>query len=288
MRIAGTHMVKQMKLLLLPAVLLLFCIEVNANAAYEIPRSAIVELTEQSSGRVYPLFIQLPASYAKQPDKVYPVIYLTDAHYSFPLVSGAVRFPMNSGVMQQAIIVAVSYDKGSKGAGSRIRDYTPSQAKVWQQETGNASGHMAFIRDTVFPFIEQNYRASNTNRTFVGNSLGGLFGAYILFTEPALFANYILGSPSVWFDNNMILAASVVKPKAATRVYISVGEYETPAYGEGQDMLAAAKQLTDKILALDSGNIDLRFSVVSGASHATAFPTTAIQGLDWIYGVKKQ
>ncbi|MDP5148891.1 alpha/beta hydrolase [Rheinheimera baltica] len=275
-----------MKLLL--AVLLLFCVEANGNAAYEIPRSAVIELKEQSSSRVYPLFIQLPATYNKQPDKVYPVIYLVDAHYSFPLISGATRFPMNSGVMQQAIIVAVSYEQGSKGASSRIRDYTPSNAKAWRQETGNASGHMAFIRDTVFPFIEQNYRASNTNRTFVGNSLGGLFGTYILFTEPALFANYILGSPSVWFDNNMILAASVVKPKAATRVYISVGEYETPAYGEGQDMLAGAKQLTDKILALNSGNIDLRFSVVSGASHATAFPTTAIQGLDWIYGIKKQ
>ena len=234
------------------------------------------------------MFIQLPASYASQADRVYPVIYLTDAHYSFPLVSGAVRFPMNSGVMQQAIIVAVSYEQGSKGASSRIRDYTPSKAKAWRQETGNAKGHMAFIRDTVFPFIEQNYRGSNTNRTFVGNSLGGLFGAYMLFTEPELFSNYILGSPSVWFDNNMILAAPVVKPGAITRVYISVGEYETPAYGEGQDMLAGAKQLTDKILALGSGNIDLRFTLVPGASHATAFPTTAIQGLDWIYGVKKQ
>jgi predicted alpha/beta superfamily hydrolase len=276
-----------MKLLML-AVLLLFCFEGNASDAYEIPRSVVIELKEQPSNRIYPVFIQLPASYASQTDRVYPVIYLTDAHYSFPLVSGATRFPMNSGVMQQAIIVAVSYEQGSKGASSRVRDYTPSKAKAWQQETGNAKGHMAFIRDTVFPFIEQNYRGSNTNRTFVGNSLGGLFGAYMLFTEPELFSNYILGSPSVWFDNNMILAMSAVKPKAGTRVYISVGEYETPAYGEGEDMVIEAKRLRDKIQAIDSGNIKLRFSVVPGASHATAFPTVAIQGLDWIYGVKKQ
>ena len=276
-----------MKLLML-AVLLLFCFEGNASAAYEIPRSVVIELKEQPSNRIYPVFIQLPASYSSQKDRVYPVIYLTDAHYSFPLVSGATRFPMNSGVMQQAIIVAVSYEQGSEGVSSRVRDYTPSKAKAWQQDTGNAKGHMAFIRDTVFPFIEQNYRGSNTNRTFVGNSLGGLFGAYMLFTEPELFSNYILGSPSVWFDNNMILAAPVVKPEAATRVYISVGEYETPAYGEGEDMVIGASRLRDKIQAIDSGNIKLRFSVVPGASHATAFPTVAIQGLDWIYGVKKQ
>ena len=276
-----------MKLFFL-SILLLLCFEVNANTPYELPRSAVIELKEQSSGRIYPLFIQLPPSYSKKPDQVYPVIYLTDAHYSFPMVSGAMRFPMNSGVMQQAIIVAVSYEKGSVGASSRIRDYTPVVAQSWKQETGNAKGHMAFLRDAVMPFVEHKYRASKTDRTFVGNSLGGLFGAYILFTEPDLFSNYILGSPSVWFDNNAILAVQAAKPKVATKVYLSVGQYETPVYGEGQDMVYGANQLKDKILQLGSANIALQFEIVTGASHATAFPTTAIQGLDWLYGIKTQ
>ena len=279
-------MINKMKLLFLP-ILLLICFELKANTPYELPRSTVIELKEQSSGRIYPLFIQLPPSYSKKTDRVYPVIYLTDAH-SFPIVSGAMRFPMNSGVMQQAIIVAVSYEKGSVGASSRIRDYTPVVAKSWKQETGNAKGHMAFLRDAVMPFVEQHYRARKTDRTFVGNSLGGLFGAYILFTEPDLFSNYILGSPSVWFDNNAVLAVQAAKPKVATKVYLSVGQYETPAYGEGQDMVAGANQLKDKILQLASANIELQFEIVTGASHATAFPTTAIQGLDWLYGIKTQ
>ena len=276
-----------MKLFFL-SILLLICFELKANTPYELPRSAVIELKEQSSGRIYPLFIQLPPSYSKNPDQVYPVIYLTDAHYSFPMVSGAMRFPMNSGVMQQAIIVAVSYEKGSVGASSRIRDYTPVVAQSWKQETGNVKGHMAFLRDAVMPFVEHKYRASKTDRTFVGNSLGGLFGAYILFTEPDLFSNYILGSPSVWFDNNAILAVQAAKPKVATKVYLSVGQYETPVYGEGQDMVYGANQLKDKILQLGSANIALQFEIVTGASHATAFPTTAIQGLDWLYGIKTQ
>ncbi|PWW06824.1 hypothetical protein DFO79_12811 [Pseudidiomarina tainanensis] len=280
-------MVHQMKLFFL-SILLLICFELSANTPYELPRSSVIELKEQSSGRIYPLFIQLPPSYSTRTDQVYPVIYLTDAHYSFPIVSGAMRFPMNSGVMQHAIIVAVSYEKGSAGTSSRTRDYTPTVAKSWKQETGNAKGHMVFLRDAVMPFIEHNYRASKTDRTFVGNSLGGLFGAYILFSEPDLFSNYILGSPSVWFDNNVILALQAAKPKVTTKVYLSVGEYETPVYGEGQDMLAGANQLKDKILQLDTANIELQFEIVAGATHATAFPTTAIQGLDWIYGNKKQ
>ncbi|WP_425468843.1 hypothetical protein [Paraglaciecola mesophila] len=88
--------------------------------AYTIPRSEVVELEEPISKRVYPLFIKLPRSYRTNKSKDYPVIYLTDAPYSFPLVSGATRFPMNSGTMEEAIIVGISYSKGSKGASSRV------------------------------------------------------------------------------------------------------------------------------------------------------------------------
>ena len=280
-------MVYQLKSLLLTA-LLLVCLKVSAATPYELPRSSVFELTEKSSGRIYPLFIQLPPSYATSTDQVYPVIYLTDAHYSFPIVSGALRFPMNSGVMQHAIIVALSYEKGSTGSQSRIRDFTPTVAKAWKQETGNAKGHLAFLRDAVIPFIENSYRASKTDRTFVGHSLGGLFGTYILFSEPSLFSNYILGSPSVWFDDHAILHIPFSKPHSKIKVYLSVGEYETPAFGEEQDMVAGALQLRDKLAAYRSADIAMNFSIVSGANHATVFPTTAIQGLDWVYGIKRK
>jgi len=276
-----------MKLFLL-LVFLFCCFTAKAEKPYELPRSSVIELEDKSAERVYPVFIQLPPSHMANKNQTYPVIYLTDAHYSFPIVSGAMRFPMNTGVMQHAIIVALSYEKGSVGANSRIRDFTPTVAKSWKQETGNARAHMNFLRDTVMPFIEKNYRASKTNRTFVGHSLGGLFGAYMLLTEPNLFSNYILGSPSVWFDDNAILKISSTQPQTKIKVYLSVGEHETPAFGEGQDMVAGAVQLKDKIAADKNTDIEINFSIISGASHATAFPTTAIQGLHWVYGIKRQ
>ncbi|WP_333609232.1 alpha/beta hydrolase-fold protein [Arsukibacterium sp.] len=122
-------MVNQMKSFLFSA-LLLVCFKLNAATPYELPRSSVIELEEKSSGRIYPLFIQLPPSYTTKTDEIYPVIYLTDGYYSFPIVSGAMRFPMNNGVMQHAIIVAVSYQKGSAGSNSRIRDFTPTVAKA--------------------------------------------------------------------------------------------------------------------------------------------------------------
>jgi hypothetical protein len=53
-------------------------------------------------------------------------------------------------------------------------------------------------------------------------------------------------------------------------------------------MVKGAIQLKEKIAGLGSAEFELKFSTISGASHVTAFPTTAIQGLGWVYGIKRQ
>ena len=94
------------------------CQQVLADSAFTIPRSEVFELIDPSSHRTYPIFVKLPRSYDRSKDKKYPAIYLTDAMYSFQVVSGATRFPMNSGVIQEAIIVGISYAAEDIGAAS--------------------------------------------------------------------------------------------------------------------------------------------------------------------------
>jgi uncharacterized protein len=258
-----------------------------AEPAYQLTRSSVIELTEPDTGRVYPLYIQLPASYAKEPKRSYPVVYLLDADYSFPLVSGASRFPINSGTMQPFILVAIAYDKVSKGSESRIRDYTPTKDKTWNLSTGFAKAHQKFIKKVVFPFIENNYKTDKTNKTLVGHSLGALFGASVLFSDPTMFSSYLLSSPSVWFNRESILTVKPIQPNQPIKVYLAVGELETPEFGEGQNMVSGATQLKEKIEKIANPSLKLKFSVSTAASHTTAFPTAAIQGLDWIYGIKQ-
>ncbi|MCL1038105.1 alpha/beta hydrolase [Shewanella submarina] len=274
-------------LLRLPVALvwLLASVPVIAKDAFQIPRSEVIELEDLSSKRTYPAFIKLPKSYQSDADKHYPVIYLTDGAYSFQIASGVTRFPMNSGQMDEAILVALSYSKGSKGAESRIRDYTPFKAADWKRETGDAKRHAEFIKNVLIPYVEGNYRTNPNRRTFVGNSLGGLFGAYILFSQPELFSSYVLGSPSVWFNKNQILSSKAEKPDVPVKVYLSVGSRETPEFGLNNDMIKGAGRLTDKIKSELGNKVSLQFRVIEGATHATAFPTTLIQGLDWIYGI---
>ncbi len=260
----------------------------NANVEFTIPRSTVVELQDTKSDRTYPIFIKLPKSYRVNTTASYPVIYLLDGSYAFQVVSGATRFPMNSGAMEQAIIVAISYSKGSKGAASRVRDYTPYLAEDWKLETGKAAHHANFINDTVFTYISNNYRVEGMPRTLVGNSLGGLFSAYVLFTRPNMFSSYIIGSPSVWFHDNAILAEAIVPAKTPVNVYLAVGALERPEYGERQDMVEGAQKLAQKITQQSEQHINLKFKLIDEASHATAFPTTAIQGVDWLYGSRQQ
>lgn len=259
----------------------------SAEIAVEIPRSTQVELTDPATKRIYPVYIKVPRSYASNPDKAYPVIYLTDGLYTFQIASGATRFPMNSGAMDEAILVSISYAKGSKGASSRIRDYTPSEAEDWKLETGKAAEHAQFIRETVFPYMAQQYRVDPQQLTYVGNSLGGLFGAYLLFEQPDMFSSYVLGSPSVWFDNHKLLSMAMANLKRPVRVYLSVGALERPQYGEQQDMVDGATRLNDKLLNEGGDNVTVKFVTIDGAKHATAFPTTLIQGLDWLYGLPR-
>ena len=266
------------------------------SKSFKIPRSSIVEVTDTHSGLIYPLFIKLPKSYDKNINKSYPVIYLTDAWYSFQIVSGATRFPMNIGKMHEAIIVGVSYSKNSKdskslkdskSSASRIRDYTPSKNKKWKSETGGAKQHMMFIEKIVFKYIEENYRTKKNDRTFVGNSLGGLFGTYILLVKPGLFNNYIIGSPSYWYDNKYIFKLeselSGRKKDMSTNIFISIGERESKAFDSNYEMVNDAKDFYTKILAWNQKNLKIKLMVIPEASHETAFPTTVIQGLYWLY-----
>jgi len=263
----------------------------NSNASeslepFKVPRSSVVEVKDEKRGLAYSLFIKLPKSYGKNKDKEYPVIYLTDAWYAFQVVSGATRYPMNANTMKEAIIVGISYANGSKRDNSRVLDYTPTASKSWDQPTGDAPKFMDFIENVVFKYVTKNYRVDTTNRTFVGNSLGGLFGSYVLLTKPKLFKNYILGSPSYWFDNKFIfrfeegIAKNMAKIYA--NVFIAIGERETKSHESRYEMVADAKMFHKKMLAWQQPNLKTKLFIIPHANHQTAFPTTAIQGLHWV------
>ena len=268
--------------------LLSFVGQAEASTPVHIPRATKITLMDPDTEQTYPIYIKLPRSYKSSNDKVYPVVYMMDAPYAFQIVSGATRFPMNTNKMDEAILVGIGYARGMGGQSSRIRDFTPLKSSLWRKETGRAAKHLAFIESQVINYMEKHYRVDPNNRTFMGNSLGGLLGGYILLTKPELFHNYVLGSPSFWFHNGYIfkleheLAAKRQTVKA--RVFIGIGERETAKLDGKYDMVQDAQAFTKRLESWQPTGLQVKLMVFPEANHETAFPMTAIQGLHWLYG----
>jgi hypothetical protein len=88
-------------------------------------------------------------------------------------------------------------------------------------------------RDELMPFINANYPTDPADRAYLGHSRGGLFGLYTLFTKPDTFTRYIIGSPTIWEDDEGVLklATDYVKTHdgLSATVFIGVGALEEDA-----------------------------------------------------------
>ena len=84
-----------------------FCISIQASAQttpYTIERSNVFTFQSESLEKSYDVYIKLPRSYSKNPEKHYPVILLTDGRYAFPLVSSISRTLSNGGKIELSLI----------------------------------------------------------------------------------------------------------------------------------------------------------------------------------------
>ncbi|RYD78376.1 MAG: alpha/beta hydrolase, partial [Sphingobacteriales bacterium] len=130
------------------------------------------------------------------------------------------------------------------------------------------------------PYISEKYK-TNGNKTLIGQSLGGLLATEILFKKPQLFTNYMIVSPSLWWDNESLLndapkyLANARDTKA--NVYISVGT-------EGKQMEGDAKKLAEVFKAYK--NLNVRFMPLPEENHLTILHNSLYKGFGLLYPKK--
>lgn len=269
-----------------------------AAPPYTLDNTEVQELHSTLLKRDYQLFVALPESYAGS-QRRYPVLFLADAGYAFPLVrSIAQRLARHAG-MEDVIVVGLSYAKGDTPSYSRRRDYTPSapRGQTYASDMagrapafGEAAAYGDFIAAEVFPLVAARYRADMRRKAFVGHSYGSLLGLQILFDQPAAFAHYILGSPSLWFDHGVPFARerswAAGHHDLPASVYFGIGGTETLAPGkkrsrseDGADMLADVRDFERALAAHRYPNLKTRLEVFDGEDHASVFPFLLTHGL---------
>lgn len=209
------------------------------------------------------LLIYLPASYSSESSKKYPVIYLLDGSIDedFIHIVGLVQFGSFSWInmIPESIIVGIANT-------DRKKDFTyPSTNKQDKTElptSGKSAAFIGFIEKELQPYIDSNF-STTSSKTIIGQSLGGLLATEILFKKPNLFDKYIIVSPSLWWDNESLLALQPATYTSKKSIYIAVGK-------EGTIMERTAKALHDKINEQKKTNTTVFYSFFANQNHGDA------------------
>lgn len=222
------------------------------------------------------LNIYLPNGYSKDSIKEYPVIYLLDGSLDedFIHISGLVQFGSFSWInmIPESIVIGISNV-------DRKRDFTfPTKNKKDKKDfptTGKSEDFINFIVNELQPFIDTIYK-TNSNKTLIGQSLGGLLATEILFKKPNSFDNYIIVSPSLWWDDESLLRFTPTPYSSSKSIFIAVGK-------EGEIMERDAKELFDKLNLLKKENTNLYFEFFEEQNHGDALHLAVYSAFEKIF-----
>ncbi|TAF63556.1 MAG: alpha/beta hydrolase [Cytophagales bacterium] len=245
-----------------------------SESDFSIGKSIKIASTVLGENRVVNVY--LPLSYANNPKQTYPVIYLLDGSKDedFIHIAGIVQFGSFSWIhfVPESIVVGIENV-------DRKRDFTyPSGNALDQKEfttAGKSANFIQFIEKELQPLIEAKFRTQKT-KTIIGQSLGGLLATEILFKNPHLFDNYVIVSPSLWWDDEKLLKYEPVQYNTNKSIYVAVGK-------EGETMERTAKELFEKLNQQKKENTTLFFDFLPDKTHGDALHEAVYKALGKIF-----
>lgn len=242
-------------------------------------------------GETRTLNIYLPEGYQANDTSKYPVVYLLDgsADEDFIHVVGLYQFNNFSWInrVPKSIVVGIANV-------DRRRDFTYPSTVIADKNRNKTSGHseafINFIQQELQPYIQARYKGRGNSNTIIGQSLGGLLATEILLKRPSLFQQYIIISPSIWWDNGSlltqaspILQANFTQP---TSVYIGVGKEGLAPTTTPHVMEVDANLLVEKLKASKSPQLTVYFDYLPQEDHATITHQAVFNALRLLNPVK--
>ena len=218
------------------------------------------------------LIVYLPPGYDAEPQRQFPVLYLHDGQNLF---DGSTSFIpgmdwhvgqtadqfIQEGRVEPLIIVGI-YNAGKQ----RLGEYTPTRAP--KLGGGRANRYAKFLLEEVRPFVRSQYRSKQgaEDTGIGGSSLGGLVSLYLGLREPKTFGKIAALSPSVWWNERVILRfASTAPVQPFPRIWLDIGTREGPRIGD--DVERFRDILVHKGWQFER---DLHYERIEGAEHNEA------------------
>lgn len=241
-----------------------------------------------------------------------PVLYVSDANGLFASAVDLIRFMHLSAHLPPMLVVGIGYPVGGidETIIVRIRDFTPtfdaSFLRIFPEHTlmGGADRFLAFIREELQPWVQSRYSVDAGDSAFFGHSAGGLFATYALLTEPSTFCRYGIGSPSLWWDADMMFGCEARYAAAhtdlAAKVFFCVGEYEDHDGRQREasrlpddqrakaglryiDMVADTERMAATLRSRNYPGLEIESAVIAGEFHITVQHVNLSRSLRHLY-----
>jgi predicted alpha/beta superfamily hydrolase len=224
-------------------------------------------------GRDFVVVVSAPSGPFLQPGQKVAAIYALDGGYG---VAGPIGQLMAwSGTMSPAYVVSVGYTDGRANRRDTDLLFRPT-VRDGVTVGGGGSGFEAFLTTELRPFLEARYPLDPAKAILFGHSYGGLFAANVLADAPHAFAGYIIASPSVQADPQVLAGLAQAAAKGdGRRVYVAVGEREDAGAVEGAKRVAA-------ILAGPGSTFTVESHVFAGEGHIAYYPQLVPAAFAWI------
>ncbi len=275
---------------------------------YEIPPVSNHLMESTSVDQVYAISVMQPLMKQGAQEK-FPVIYVTDANLTFPALAHIAHSLQLMGDAPRFIVVGIGYPGGNPWAGTfqRTRDLITPDYPIKEEEGlefpiagveriasgkrwARAVDFLNFIRRELVPFIEKTYPAVAGHRTYYGHSAGGFFGLYSLFSDPALFGNYILSSPGLADEKSrgiFNMAQNFVNENRdiKAKIFLSVGgEEEHEPHFDRFRLVSHTKEMASLLSRAQSSNFSIETTIFPDETHMSVWPVAFSRGVRTLLG----
>lgn len=220
--------------------------------------------------------VYLPPVYTESPGLRLPVLYMPDGGIAedFLHVAGLVQVSAGNGTMRPFILVGIENTQ-------RRRDMTGptenEEDKKIAPKVGGAETFRSFIRQELMPRVKARYRTTSET-AIVGESLAGLFVVETLLLEPDLFDTYIAFDPSLWWNNQKLVADAAehlrVPLKSDKTLYIA---------GSSEDRDDATERFAAILARYAPPNLHWHYEKMSEEKHATIYHPAALKAFRLLF-----
>lgn len=231
----------------------------------------LLKIDSKILGEERPILVYTPDDYASS-GTPYPVLYLLDGDYHFHHATGIVDFLSKLGRIPRMIVVGIhNIDRNRDFLPTRVNDFPP---------IAGADKFLAFIREELVPFMDKNYRTA-PYRIICGHSYGGLFGIYFLVNSPGLFQAYIIISPSVYWDNCLLLKKTreLFKQTPGLKGFL----YVTAAGGDKEAIRFATKDFAGLLKKEAPKGFQWHYRFMKKEDHNSTFHRVFYDALETLY-----